>query len=331
MKKFSIISIFVMVAAIVVAVVSCKKDSIQQTTNNTEQSLQNSDNMDEYLMAFKKKLLSAEKGGETISLEQAQRDLGNLLNFDFGDANYATNVLQYDTIHLQLTTTNGMVDLSQLAVTYNNAVDEITETYHNVNLPEKSVYTIFCKFNETESKDGETDDVEIVVVTRGLGIGFNFFYDTLDWKPQNHAGTCDGQHYGYGGPEVMEYWIKHAQLHMDCENGGRIYFTEVGVWTIRGCDTYDPANNCFKIYTSIDPSHDPDCITHDVMLYYYSNINAYRNQQGALDHEITSVIIRYIGVVSCNINGFLYQHFNTWRVNLEHGKPNCTESHPIVD
>ena len=153
--------------------------------------------MDEYLMAFKKKLFSAEKGGETISLEQARLDLGNLLNFDFGDANYATDVFQYDTIHLKLTTTNGQVDLSQLAVTYNNAVDEIIEVYHSSNLPEKSVYVISCDFNETISKDGETEDVEIIVVTRGYTGSGTVSHNTYDCRTTNRGGTCDGF---YGWP-----------------------------------------------------------------------------------------------------------------------------------
>lgn len=79
-----------------IAMVSCKKEKQGQMLNNNELVVLQVDNMDEYLMAFKKKLLSAEKGGETISIKQAERDLGNLLNFDFGDANYASDDVRYD-------------------------------------------------------------------------------------------------------------------------------------------------------------------------------------------------------------------------------------------
>ena len=91
-------AIFVMAMATIASVVavSCKKEKQEPSSNNTKQAVQSADNMDEYLISFKKKLLSAEKGGETISLEQAQRDLGNLLNFDFGDANYATDEYRYE-------------------------------------------------------------------------------------------------------------------------------------------------------------------------------------------------------------------------------------------
>ena len=92
-------------------------------------------------------MLSAEKGGETITLEQAERDLGNLLNFDFGDANYATNVLHYDTVYSKLSSTNGQVDYSHLACTYQDLFSQVIDTYLQVNLPEKNVYAISCDFD----------------------------------------------------------------------------------------------------------------------------------------------------------------------------------------
>ena len=129
MKFFVAIIVMLVVAFASVAVVSCKKES-QTVSVNSEPTVQVADNMDDYLMAFKKKLLSAEKGGETISLEQAERDLGNLLNFDFGDANYATDVYQFDTICLKLATANGEVELSQLAEIYNDVFEAIVTNFH---------------------------------------------------------------------------------------------------------------------------------------------------------------------------------------------------------
>ena len=81
MKKSSrlLFAAMIIVALAATLFVGCKKEKDEKTTENAELSTLTNDNMDEYLMAFKKKLLSAEKGGETISLEQAERDLGNLL------------------------------------------------------------------------------------------------------------------------------------------------------------------------------------------------------------------------------------------------------------
>ena len=63
------IATLLVTAAVSVAVVSCKKEKQEaSSSNNTEQAVQSADNMDEYLISFKKKLLSAQKGDETISL-----------------------------------------------------------------------------------------------------------------------------------------------------------------------------------------------------------------------------------------------------------------------
>ena len=60
MKKTRfLIATLLVVMATVVAVVSCKKERHDQNSNGNEQTVQNADNMDDYLMAFKKKLLSA--------------------------------------------------------------------------------------------------------------------------------------------------------------------------------------------------------------------------------------------------------------------------------
>ena len=142
------------IIATTVAAVSCKKEKQEQALNNSEQNAPCFDNMDEYLISFKNKLLSAQKGEEIISLEQAQRDLGNLLNFDFGDANYATNTIHYDTLSTKLTLTNdGQVDLSQLAATYVNLQNQVQNAFNLVNLPEKTVYSILCFFDNNNKNN----------------------------------------------------------------------------------------------------------------------------------------------------------------------------------
>lgn len=298
-----------------------------------EQSVQNSDNMDEYLMSFKKKLLSTQKGEETISLEQAQRDLGNLLNFDFGDANYPTNVYHFDTIRVKLTLNQDEVELSQLAITYNEAYNSILETYHSIDLPEKSISAISCTFNELETKDGETEDVEFVVVTRGFvedPIMPSNNHDTLNWRPNNWAGTCDGQFITfYGAPEIIEMWLYNSQGTPFCP-GGRIYLTNVDWWDTSGYQHYDPVTGQYLIYTSYEPNQNSVCISHDDMEYYYHNILNIYHQQPFVGHYID-----YVAIENHHVHSYtpgLNQHiwFYSWNVKINHGKLNCTDV-PAVD
>jgi flagellar basal body-associated protein FliL len=52
-KSFFIATLLV-VAAVAAVVVSCKKEKQEPSSNNTEQTVQSADNMDEYLISFKK-------------------------------------------------------------------------------------------------------------------------------------------------------------------------------------------------------------------------------------------------------------------------------------
>lgn len=335
MKKTNLfLAITIMaIVAIAVAVVSCKKEKQEPTTNNTEQSVQSVENMDEYLISFKKKLLSAQKGEEAITLEQAERDLGNLLNFDFGDANYPTDEYRYDTIHLKLAVSNNQIDLSQLANTYSEAVNTILEIYQDIDLPEKSVYAVVCQFNENERKDDDTEDLEIVLITRGLNSISYSPHDTLDWRPKNYAGTCDGQFINVkGGPEAMVSWLSRVYDPIACENGARLYYTNIGVWETDGYKHYDSDNECFMIYTSFDPDQNGICIPHEEMEYYFSNILNLYYQDVLTNHRFIFIKIRWTDYIHCYIpiyNQVVYECF-TWHVKITHGKPNCTDANPII-
>lgn len=324
-KKSFLIATLLVVMAAATAVVSCKKERHDQNSNGNEQTVQNADNMDEYLISFKKKLLSAEKGGEAISLEQAERDLGNLLNFDFGDANYATDVLQHDTLHAKLAlTADGQVDLSQLAVTYNTLFEEILNTYHQTDIPEKSVYAILCNFNEMSNKDGENMDAEIVMISRGFR---GYKRDTNDWRPNDRGGTCDGQDVNYcGAPEIVTNWLNYGKIvHMDCEFG-RVYYTNFGTASKQGRDTYNSATGSYDIYCSGFPYY-MVCLSHETLVQYCNTIWAYwcnRNfdptpptGREAMDFEI------HYGPAYPNST------VSMWTVTVHYAKPNCTSTGPV--
>lgn len=333
-RKISIAILAVVAAAFVSAiVVSCKKEKQEQVTSNLEQGVQSSENIDEYLISFKKRMLSATKGGESISLEQAQRDFGNLLNFDFGDANYETNMYQYDTIKIKVSIAQNQIELSQLALAYNEAVKSIIETYHENNMPEKSIYCILCNFNEMQSKDGDNDGLEIVVVTRGYDNSATPVnnHDSFDWRPRNYAGTCDGQNIGTGAPEIITQWIYQSREAIACSNGVRIYFTDVDHWDTYGYLHYDSVAGRFRIYTSFNTDQNSICIPHDEMEYYYSQILSLYHQQPFGNHYIQYVVINHEYKYNTYIPALgEVRAFYTWSIRIRHGKPNCTDQ-PAVE
>lgn len=332
-SKIYIAIVAMAIVAIAVAVVSCKKEKHDENDVKSEQVTSSAENMDEYLISFKEKLLSAQKGEETISLEQAQHDLCNLLNFDFGDAGYYPEVLRIDTLQVELVLNDGQVDLSQLAITYENAVKSILKTFQEIDLPYKTIFCILCNFKQKECKDGEIADGEIVVVTSNdPGAISTNDHDTLDWHPKNIAGSCDGQLVNiYGAPEIIRSWVFQSQGTLICPHGGRVYYTETGHWIFMGYIFYDYTNERFKIYTSFDPNQDAICISHEDMEYYYSQLLTLYHQQPFGNHRIISLSINHSHFVNIPIPAFGdVRSGYTWKIDLYHGKSNCTDV-PIID
>ena len=334
MKKSFFYAICAMVLAAMVAVVSCKKEKNDQLLNNTEQAGVSADNMDEYLISFKKKLLSAEKGGETISLEQAERDLGNLLNFDFGDANYATDVYQFDTICLKLATANGEVELSQLAEIYNDVFEAIVTNYPEVDLPEKSVYGICCNVVESLSKDGNYD---VVVAVMYRGYSGNSAEEVEGWRPTNKGGTCSGELVGFlGAPEVVQAMLNNNAGEYACASGSRIYFTEV--WTSYtnplARDLSDPNSPCkHRLYLSWKPYQNFVCLPMSECLYYYNQARYLKSEREYYDNYPSNHLPLHCTITHTDASNGTFQPPRLpyiWNLGVTHGKPNCSGTTPEI-
>lgn len=333
-KKLSLAVLIMAISAFVsIAVVSCKKDRSERNTNK-EQEIQSADNMDDYLISFKEKLLSAPKGGETIGIEQAQRDLGNLLNFTFGDANYATNIFQHDTLIGKLRSTDGQVELFQLAATYEDLASKIRDAYYKINLPEKSVYYISCSFDDT-AKD-EDLDVILILTTRAY-IEQEQERASAGWRSGNRSGTCDGQLVGiWGAPEVVEDLLHNNMGTPSCVNGGRLYYSDNATSYIdsKGPDMQDPNTvSGYKLYhgetyiSSMDLSK--ICLQFSELLLYYNNVvDLFQNYRNSFFPVIPSnrVALQYYLNYREETVGSLRTAY--WRLKIDYAKPNCTDAEP---
>ena len=266
-----------------------------------------------------------------MTLEQAQNDLSNLLNFDFGDASYATDVFKNDTLFVKVASDNGMVDLSQLSATYSDAFDQILTSYRTLDLEEKSVYSIYCEYEGENSKDGDDDErMKIIVTYRGFtGNTRDIQHDTLSWQPGRIGTSCDDPTISYGGALNMQNWITNAQPTFSCPNAGRLYFTQTYDWFLHGCNTYDPIAGRYKVFTEFTYNPDTICISHEDMEYYFTNIIDYFEQYKPSGHIVIYVYVDcwVIPYDPQNINGYP-GNCNYWRIQIRHGKPNCTDTNP---
>lgn len=336
-RKISFAILAVVVAAFVSAiVVSCKKEKQEQVTSNLEQGVQSSENIDEYLISFKKRMLSATKGGESISLEQAQRDLENLLNFDFGDANYATNILRNDTICLHLSIADGMVDLAELSSAYSTAFQQIRATFHLIDLPEKSVF--YVSLSIIENAKSEDAEVEVVLITRSYdesAIGNDFW--NRSWKPDYTGGTCDGLYTNIGAARLIEDKLNANIGNYMCTNGSRVYFTnptnsQMDAFyniMIDPLGIYSEGHRMFYRHTTNPNSV---CIEPDELDYYYNQMSTFFHEyKDYFFHPIPSnhVPLEYFLKMQGNIpNGS--SNIYRWILTVYHGKPNCTDT-PVRD
>ena len=330
-NKFLILAALILVATTTSIIVSCNKETQQEesATNDINSTNSTPNNMDDYLLAFKQKMLSAQKGDETIYLEQACRELGNLLNYDFGDANYATDVFVHDTLYVKLELLNGMVDLSKLALTYNDAFNQILTSYRALNLPEKSVYSIYCEPNDGVNRENNNEELMVVVNYRGLteNISLPSLHDTLSWHPKRIGTSCDDPSINHGGAITMQQWLEQAQPELCCPDGGRVYFTNQVDWVKKGYETFDLTDGRYKIFTEFTYQIDTVCIPHEDMEYYFTNILDYMNQEKPSNYvvEWIYVDIQRIPYSQPNINNYPGDCWY-WRIVVRFAKMNCTGS-----
>ena len=308
--------------------VGCTKKNEEKRINALSASSEIG-NIDKYLISLKKKLQSVQKGEELISVEQAQYDLGNLLNFDFGDANYPTDEFHHDTIYIPLYLSDGQVDLSQLAVTYNDAFAKVLAAYNQVELPEKSVFGISCLINQ-DAKESECVDVRLVLTSRGFRNPEPNCIDSTDnWHVAEQLGKCDGTCVGDDHmTRLIDAYETNRPL-MTCLNG-RLYYSETGVYTgLVYADEYPEVNpeihynRGYRLWAGYGYEVLNYCIEYPEMSYYYQNFCQIMNNetwrpQGHVIYEILDCHLESYLSINPNRSYYFFCSYST-------AKPNCTD------
>lgn len=324
MKKSLSITALLLVALTAIFVISCKKDKQEFSDNNRVQKESATiDNMDEYLKSFKKKLQDASFSKETISIEQAQQDFGNLLNFDFGDANYPTNVFQKDTIQLTLPLVDGKICMKDLAEVYQEARKEIMDTYAKVDLPEKSVYAILCSIDQP-SRDGNDTEIQLVIITRSVDPGAQFknSIDTTDnWHVGGLMGKCDGTCVGDDHTTIIKKVFMNNHPTVDCANG-RLYYTDYNYDEFYSRDYIETGpvswNWGYMFWDGNYYEYLTHCVEYPEMQYYYDNFCQVMEDRLPEDHVFITVDCFIDHTVS--IEDAVFSYFCTFTT----AKPNCT-------
>lgn len=325
-RKYIVAAMLLVVAVAAAILVGCKKEKQEVKVCDVKPNNQVIGNMDDYLISFKKRMLSATKGDESISLEQAQRDLGNLLNFDFGDANYATDEIQYDTVYVSLDISGEEVELCQLAETYNIAYSEILEAFEQVTLPNKSVQAISCSLIQ-DAKAAESAEVRLVLSTRGLNMPApkTRFDETDNWRVWERLGKCDGTCVGDDHCTMLKK-VYNNNHNTDCAFG-RVYYTNINSVCIHAeqyieSDYNIHYNHGYRLWVGYGNEVLNNCIDYQEMQYYYENLCQILRDEVYLtdDYKILSILDCFLDTpLSVNPNR---EYF--FACEYQYGKPNLT-------
>ena len=182
-KRFLIATLLVVVTTSV-AVVSCKKETLNTLSNNTSQSVKTFavpqvDDMSAYLKDFKQKMQAATRDEEeTFTLEEAAWYLSSLANYEFANINVKCNAVRFDTLYAQVNITNGSVLLSDLGLAYEGISASIMNFNNSLALNNKH----FRFINAFISENGEvTVPILTTYIQDSKGLPDHTWYYADDW------------------------------------------------------------------------------------------------------------------------------------------------------
>ena len=141
MKTKFLYFISAMLAIASIAMVSCKKDSQENSSNKIERSFYEPpkiDDYDAYLCAFKERILGT-RSSETMSLEEASWHLSSIANRDFGNINTVVSDFYYDTLYGSVNVTDGQVTLSDLGQAYVDIAFSIDSLFQRLDLDNRHI------------------------------------------------------------------------------------------------------------------------------------------------------------------------------------------------
>lgn len=147
-KRNLIIATLFVVVATAVAFVSCKKESQDALSNNTQSvkpfTAPQIDDMNAYFKDFRQKMQESQntKDAEYLGREEAAWHLSSLANIDFCRVNVKYDDFQFDTIEMQVNITNGVMLMSDLCMAYEQMCTEIQQFKKGFNHLDQNLYFI---------------------------------------------------------------------------------------------------------------------------------------------------------------------------------------------
>ncbi|MBO7468637.1 MAG: hypothetical protein J6T81_00760 [Bacteroidales bacterium] len=274
-KIVAVVATLLIAAAGVITFEACNKKN-DVVKNIPELNVAELTDMDKEMILFGEKMKSATKGGETMPLEEAIRNLSNYENFKMCDASNYSADMERLTIESVIPVNNGNVFLSDLNSLYENNKREIIKQLNNIDNIGKDIYCIISKIDENNKDDQEKKIITKVLLSRGTPIHIPTCFDSTDiWHPCCGAGKCypynSNQFIGRSAITQLISVAKSVFGHYDCGAGYRTYYVdpiEDYIMSTEWIDTNSPNGH----YGLIHMDYESNCLSPIDMQYYLSNI-----------------------------------------------------------
>ena len=301
-KLVATMAALLIAAAGVITFEACNKKN-EVVNNIPELNVAELTDMDKEMILFGEKMKAAQKGGETMQLEEAVRNLSNYENFKMCDASRYSVDMERLTIESVVPVTNGNVYLSDINAIYESNRKQIKDKLASLEGDDKTVYCVYSRI-DGNSKDG--DGARVVTdayIFRDQPIGFGIDINSTDsWYSCCLEGKCDpyyGQNIGEDAVTRLEDVAGSQILIPSCNAGYRMYLIDKDVEYVYSNEWIDP-NSPNGHYGLIDYDYESSCLDPTDMLYYRNNIisklNEWSTQQATLQKVLTNVLyLEFVG------------------------------------
>lgn len=266
-----LIATSIMVVAIALAVVSCKKETanaLNQKANHAQAfDFRQIKDMNAYLENFKRDM-TASKNEVGYSLADAAWHLASLANRDFCNASIKYDNVQFDTVEMNVTITDGTVLLKDIGTAYEQMCNKIRQFQNGFTLNSQSLYFINAFINPN-------GNMKVALMTtyttaaKGLDDHLWYFPDIFGYVDSvclyHFESNTQYPWNGYGKLElqrILNLFESQAPSHgMTYITPTRSYIFEYPYWT----DSYgSPFNNNSRLCATYYAKH---TLTEDEMCY----------------------------------------------------------------
>lgn len=231
MKKLNLYAI-VTLAIVILAFQSCKKDDelTRIDNTNTEAKTFNPygiENMDEYLLGFMKKIKTATRDGESMTIEDAEWHLSACLNFQFCNANVGRTHVVYDTITTTINVNDGCISMVDINAAMQEISTEVNAIFDESDVENKSLLFIKPEIMSDNYRNGNS--VRTVIGISGRDDEYYYFIGGFlhpEWWELYDVITENYYHWKTEAPDTLDKYINYYIPNAESTDE-RVYFTSI--------------------------------------------------------------------------------------------------------